>query len=79
MTKSTPKPSSPVALEPLLTVQEVAELFGIGVAQVRILARRREIASYRLGAGPKARRRFRPSDIEEYLKKCRQDPMVWKF
>jgi excisionase family DNA binding protein len=52
----------------LLSVNEVAALLGISRPTVYRLARRGDLASYRVGE----RLRFRPTEIEAYLERNRE-------
>jgi putative molybdopterin biosynthesis protein len=52
----------------LLSVNEVAALLGISRPTVYRLARRGDLASYRVGE----RLRFKPAEIEDYLERNRE-------
>ena len=52
---------------PLLTVREVAELLGCIPETVRVMARRGEIPSKKLGTKANSRYRFDPEAIREYV------------
>lgn len=53
----------------LLTVHEAADLLRIPAESVRVMARRREITSTRVGNGRTAAYRFPETAIDEYLAK----------
>jgi excisionase family DNA binding protein len=55
-------------VEKMMTPRQVADHLGFHVLTVKRLAREGELPSYRLGKSPRSPLRFRPTDIEEYLK-----------
>ena len=57
----------------LLNVAEVAEQLRIHPETVREMARRREIASVRVGRGRTAAYRFERADVDAYLRARRKE------
>lgn len=54
-------------VDPLLTVREVADRLRLNPETVRVMARRGDIASVRVGRGRTAAYRFTASSIDAYL------------
>jgi Helix-turn-helix domain len=64
-----PVPSrDPAAPEALLTPEAAADLGGCTPRMLREMARRGEVPSYSLGTGPRARVRFKWSEVEAALR-----------
>jgi hypothetical protein len=64
-----PLPAAPASSpESLLTSEDAAILGGCAPCQLRELARRGDVPSYRLGNGPKARLRLKWSEVEAALR-----------
>lgn len=55
--------------EPLMTIAQVAEQLGLHVKTVSIMARRGDIAGYRVGPGKHAPYRFSQEQVDRYLSK----------
>lgn len=53
--------------DPLLTVREVADRLRVNPETVRVMARRGDIESVRVGRGRTAAYRFRESAVDKYL------------
>jgi excisionase family DNA binding protein len=64
---STPDPV-PTAPEALLTPEAAADLGGCTPRVLREMARDGHVPSYRLGTGPRARLRFKWSEVEAALR-----------
>lgn len=52
---------------PLLTYRQAAEILGVAPVTLRGWVHQQTIGCIKLGPGPKARVRFRPQDIEDFL------------
>jgi hypothetical protein len=66
---STVSPDSlrPVSTEPLLSIEETSARGSWTPRELRAMVRRGDVPAYKLGAGPRARLRFRWSEIEAAL------------
>ena len=61
-------------MKALLTVHEVAEVLQINPETVRVMARRGDLASVRVGRGRTAAYRFTEAAVEAYLAKHQTAP-----
>ena len=64
-----PEPESGVGIEPLWTVEDVASYLRLTAETVRVMARRGELPSIKVG---KRVWRFKISDIKSWLSTCRE-------
>jgi excisionase family DNA binding protein len=62
---------STIGQDPLLRVEYAAQLLGLQPITVRRRIRAGELASVRLGSGPKAPVRVATSDLAAYVEHCR--------
>jgi excisionase family DNA binding protein len=56
-----------------LSVKQAAEYLGLAASAVYSLANSKQIACYRIGPN-KGRLRFKASDLDLYLERCREGP-----
>ena len=72
MVRKRPKGDAVSSTQPLLDIQEAADLLGTSIRQVRSLVYRRELAYVKVGS----KLRFDPDDIDAYIKTRRVIPVT---